>query len=106
MKCPRCSVGRMQERRRKSDGNPFYGCSEYPRCKLTMQPAAYRKLAGLPPETLEEEAGQLSFGADNGGQAREKDLQVDFWGQSESDDDFAGIEQLEPGREIIPEKEG
>ena len=31
--CPQCRTGTLQLRKRKRDGKPFYGCSNYPRCK-------------------------------------------------------------------------
>ena len=34
LKCPKCGAP-MVRRRRRSDGAPFYGCSQYPACKGT-----------------------------------------------------------------------
>ena len=34
-KCPQCKKGDLIERKNKRDGNIFYGCSSYPKCKYT-----------------------------------------------------------------------
>ena len=34
VKCPKCGKGVMVKRRRKSDNGEFWGCSNYPRCKM------------------------------------------------------------------------
>ena len=33
--CPRCKTGVMVRRQRKSDGNIFWGCSNFPNCRMT-----------------------------------------------------------------------
>lgn len=43
MKCPKCSSA-MVERKRKSDGNPFWGCSRFPSCRAT-RPGANESIA-------------------------------------------------------------
>jgi ssDNA-binding Zn-finger/Zn-ribbon topoisomerase 1 len=36
MKCPKCGA-EMRERKRRSDGHPFMGCSKYPACDGTRE---------------------------------------------------------------------
>lgn len=45
--CPAGCGGEMVERRRRSDGNPFFGCTRYPDCRETMTAeAAAAKMVG------------------------------------------------------------
>lgn len=36
--CPRCSEGRLMERKNTQDGSIFFGCSNYPLCDYTRNP--------------------------------------------------------------------
>ena len=39
-KCPRCSTGILEVRLRRHDRKPFFGCSNYPRCRYTKDAPA------------------------------------------------------------------
>ena len=48
-KCPKCGAD-MVERKRKSDGQPFWGCSNFPRCRgiVNINFGASRQLKSIP----------------------------------------------------------
>ena len=35
--CPKCRSGRLVARKRNVDGRPFFGCSEFPMCRMATQ---------------------------------------------------------------------
>ncbi len=43
-KCPKCGTGEVEMKFRKSDKNPFWGCSNYPDCKYTKDIQTTKKV--------------------------------------------------------------
>ena len=60
--CPKCEIGVLSQREGKF--GPFYGCSNYPRCKYTTNSLANLKVKAIEPTAvINEPDDTLDFGA-------------------------------------------
>ena len=92
MKCPQ-DGGTMRRIRNRGTGLYFYGCDNYPNCKMTMTEENYRRLTGAPPQTLEEEEARQTRMNLGDGEDYDPTLKPKFWDEDgeQIPDDFAGI---------------
>ena len=86
----------MEERANRKTEQKFFGCPNYPDCKMTMTPDAHDRFSGLPPGSYEEEQRR----SHRGGEDRDANLNPRFWDPT----DFDGVTGVEPGDEDIPEE--
>ena len=61
--CPQCKSGELVQRRNKSNGASFWGCSEFPRCKFAI--ASLDRLRPGAPEAAPSAASEPSPATSN-----------------------------------------